>query len=304
MLGRAGPTNFFSSDDPTLDAGVAPTFFPRPKTWYVSAETARFAGVQLLSGTGIDGNDFDIVARFNSNLDTPDTANCAGLTWYYGLDNQHGDAIDLLTAVLHEYGHGLGYLSLLDLTTGEFPALNEPDIWSYFLYDETSGKHWKDLTASQRVTSAVSGALAWDGPAVTSAVPGDLAFPPLVRATSAPNTPSAVKDYDRDPDAQFSGPIPTDGGVTGALGLGSTGWGCAVQGRLDPLDGKIAILDRGGPNDAGCTFVEKARNAQDAGAIGLLVAEQRLGPGAHRPLGNRARRQHSCASDDPDRRGP
>src|SRR5262249_55452296 len=67
--------------------------------------------------------------------------------------------------------------------------------------------------------------------------------------------------------------------------VGSTGFGCSSQGRLAPLDGKIAILDRGGPNDAGCTFVEKARNAQDAGAIGLLVANNVSNPALITPSG-------------------
>jgi uncharacterized repeat protein (TIGR01451 family) len=271
-LGSAGPTNIFSSDDPSLDGGVPPSIFPKQKTWYVSSQTQRFASVALLPGTGDDENNYDIVARFNSSLDTPETADCGGLTWYYGLDNQHENSIDLLTVVLHEFGHGLGFLSLTSNSSGSFPPMNEPDIWSYYLYDETSGMHWKDMTASQRVASAVSGGLAWDGPSVTAAVPETLAFPPLVRVTSSPDTPSAVKDYKELRVAQFSGPIPVDGGVSGPLAYGSTGWGCSVQGPLDPLDGRIAILDRGGPNSTSCTFVEKARNAQDAGAIGLLLA--------------------------------
>ena len=271
VLGSAGPTNFFSSDDPTLDAGIPPTFFPKAKTWYVSAETQRLAGVQILPGTGQDPNDYDILANFNSSLDTPETANCGGLFWYYGLDDQHGNGQDLLTVVLHEFGHGLGFLSLANPTTGAFPAMNEPDIWSYYLYDEGSGTHWKDMTPSARAASAISGGLAWDGAAVIEAVPAVLAVPPIVQVTSAPSTPSVVKGYGVAP-AQFGGAIPLDGGIAAPLGVGSTGWGCTSQGHLDPLDGKIAILDRGGPNDAGCPFVEKARNAQDAGAIGLLVA--------------------------------
>ena len=287
-LGSAGPTNIFSSDDPSLDGGVPPSIFPRQRTWYVSSQTQRFASIPLLSGTGDDENNYDILARFNSSLDTPETANCGGLTWYYGLDNQHGTSIDLLTVVIHEFGHGLGFISLTSNSSGSFPPMNEPDIWAYYLYDETSGSHWKDMTASQRVASAVSGALAWDGPSVTGAVPETLAFPPLVRVTSAPNTPSVVKDYSQFRLAQFSGPIPVDGGVSGPLGYGSTGWGCSAQGPLAPLDGRIAILDRGGPNDAGCTFVEKARNAQDAGAIGLLVANNVADPPLITPSGTAA----------------
>ena len=266
-LGSAGPTNIFASDDPTLDAGIPPTFFPKEKTWYVSALTAALAGKRLLSGTGTDPTNYDIQARFNSTFDDPNATNCHGFVWYYGLDNQHGNSLDLLTTVLHELGHGLGFLSLTDPTTGGFEQ-GEQDIWSYFLYDERSGKHWNELDAAGRMASAVSGALSWDGTSVKSAVPSFLAVAPLVRVTSAPQTPAAVKDYLQVAPAQFGATITAGGGVSGPLGVGSTGFGCTGQGRLAPLDGKIAILDCGGPTpDAGCTFVEKARNAQDAGAI-------------------------------------
>jgi uncharacterized repeat protein (TIGR01451 family) len=274
VLGSAGPTNFFSSDDPTLDGGVPASIFPRPRTWYVSAQTQRFASVQILSGTGTDPNNYDILARFNSALDT---SACGGQTWYYGLDAQHGNALDLLTVVLHEFGHGLGFLSLVSLTDGSFPAMNEPDIWSYFLYDESSGQHWKDMTASQRVSSAVSGALAWDGPSVISAVPNTLAFPVVLRVTSAPQTPSVVKDYQYST-AQFGGQVGANA-ISGELAVGSTGWGCSSQGQLAPLTGKFALLDRGGPpGGSACSFVEKAQNAQAAGAIAVLIANNVASP--------------------------
>ena len=151
------------------------------------------------------------------------------------------------------------------------------------------------------MASAVSGALAWDGPAVKAAVPTTLGIAPLVRVTSAPQTPSVVKDYKDVTVAQFSGPIP-GAGVSGPLGVGSTGFGCTGQGRLAPLDGQIAILDRGGPQpDAGCTFVEKARNAQDAGAIALLVANNTTG--LITPVGDCTRRGHPGPDDDPGRTG-
>ncbi|MGZ6131194.1 MAG: hypothetical protein ACXWLF_04170, partial [Myxococcaceae bacterium] len=135
-LGSAGPKNIFASDDPTLPPGVPGSVFPKPHTWYVSALSAAFAGQPLVSGTGTDENNYDIVASFNSSLDDP-AASCNGLRFYYGLDNNHGNLIDLLTVVLHEFGHGLGFISLTINGTGAFPE-NEPDIWVSYLYDQGS----------------------------------------------------------------------------------------------------------------------------------------------------------------------
>jgi MYXO-CTERM domain-containing protein len=276
VLGSAGPTNIFASDDPTLPTGIPASVFPKQHTWYVSALVGAFAGVPVVSGTGTDSNNYDILARFNSALDSPATANCGGLRWYYGLDDNHGSDIDLLTVVLHEFGHGLGFLSLTN-QDGTFPVgADEPDIWSYFQYDEASGLHWVEMDAGTRAASAISGGLAWDGPSVKATVPSTLSSLPF-RVNSAPPADSAVvKVYDQITVAQFSPPIGSTL-LTRDLNNTSSTFGCSTEGHLAALDGKIAIVSRGGPNDAGCSFVEKARNAQDAGATGLLIYNNTTG---------------------------
>jgi MYXO-CTERM domain-containing protein len=275
-LGSAGPTNIFASDDSTLPSNVPGSVFPKPHTWYVSALTAAFAGVPVVSGTGTDEGNYDISAKFNATLDEASATTC-GFRWYYGLDANHGDKIDLLETVLHEFGHGLGFFFIGNSSTGAWPN-GEPDIWSSFLYDENSGQHWVDMsTNAARATSAVSGALAWDGPSVKSAVPELLASPPLRVNSAPPGHQDVVKVYQQTTTAQFSGPI-TATPVTQDVENGSTVYGCSALGRLAPLTGKIAVLTRGGPTpDAGCTFVEKARNAQDAGAVALLIANNTTG---------------------------
>ncbi len=68
------------------------------------------------------------------------------------------------------------------------------------------------------------------------------------------------------------GPVLDATGVTGDLVYASTGTACTSQGALADLTGKIALIDRGT-----CTFVEKVKNAQNAGAIGALIANNAPG---------------------------
>ncbi len=274
VLGRAYSPNLYSSGT----SGIA---FPEQNTWYVAAETERFAHRALLSGTGTDPNSYDIVANFNSSLGT---SGClGGVDWYYGFDGTHGQKINLLSVVLHEFGHGLGFSSFVNPTTGQ--NLNgQTDIWSRFLYDQGTGKHWVDLDDSGRKASVTSNALAWDGPTVKSLVPTSLEAALVFSVTEAPQTPSAVKDYLNLAVGQFGAPVGTTA-ITGPVRVASPVHACTSDGPLQPLTGALAIVDRG-PQGAACTFVEKARNAQAAGAVAVLIANYTTGllpPGGNAP---------------------
>jgi hypothetical protein len=50
------------------------------------------------------------------------------------------------------------------------------------------------------------------------------------------------------------------------------GLACAALSPLNAVSGKIALIDRGI-----CTFVVKVKNAQDAGAIGVIIADNAPG---------------------------
>ena len=271
VLAQTGSRNIFASDDPTFDAGVPPTVFPRAHTWYVAALSERFAGTGVLSGTGTAQGNYEIFTNFNAAIDT--SQDClGGAGWYYGFDTNHGERFDLLTVALHEFAHGLGFTSYDDPTTGAHANGDaEPDIWDYFLYDESTGKHWIDLTNSGRLASMTSNALAWDGPAVKAAVPGRLDAALLLRvATPTPQNFTTLAG------AQFGGTVGTTP-VTGRIGVaGPNNYACSGAGALGDLGGRIAVVDRG-PPDAGCPFVEKARNAQDAGAVAVLFANYTTG---------------------------
>src|SRR5262245_41350562 len=73
-------------------------------TWYHQALANRLAETDLSASN-------DINANFNVNLGNPGCL--TGIGWYLGLDNNHGTQIDLVTVLLHEFGHGLGFASFV-----------------------------------------------------------------------------------------------------------------------------------------------------------------------------------------------
>jgi hypothetical protein len=76
---------------------------PRPNTWYADAIANKRFGRQLNSAP-------DIVADFSSNQ--PD--------WYFGTDGRTPDGkYDFQSVVMHELGHGLGFVGAGNVRSGE-----------------------------------------------------------------------------------------------------------------------------------------------------------------------------------------
>jgi len=239
-------------------------------TWYHVALANKIAGEDLSPGTpGIDGD--DIIARFNSSIGT--NPNClTGVGWYYGLDNAHGNDIDLVTVLLHEFAHGLGFSTFVDKNTGA-NFLGQTDIYARFIRDDTAKKNWFKMKDAERAASAInSRQVVWTGSAVRGAarrtlIPGT----PLLKVTS----PSAIAG-NYDVGAAAFGPPLSSPGVSGAVVLSDDGAGgttaCTPLANAGAIAGNIALVDRGT-----CTFTVKVKNAQDAGAIGVIVADNAAG---------------------------
>ncbi|HTA20159.1 MAG TPA: hypothetical protein VK989_12760 [Polyangia bacterium] len=85
---------------------------PLASTWYPQALA------NALSGADLDPTTDDVETEFN---DAIGGASCLpGSSWYLGLDGQPGNGqIDMLTVVLHELAHGLGFATFDDLATGQ-----------------------------------------------------------------------------------------------------------------------------------------------------------------------------------------
>jgi hypothetical protein len=156
VLGSAGPITVHR------DYAGAPV----ASTWYVQATANSRAGADL------DPGQSDIGATFNSDIDNPTCL--GGTSWWYGIGAPApAGTIDFYTVVLHEIGHGIGFLSLVSLGTGaKFGGFD--DAYERWLWDWSTGG-WPAMSNAQRLASAVNtGQVIFWGPRATEAGRGFL----------------------------------------------------------------------------------------------------------------------------------
>src|SRR5690606_1018392 len=142
-------------------------------TWYVSALADALAGTDLITDRDIDTEDPDepdLRARFNGSIGTPGCLTNA--SWYMGVDgNASENQISLLDTVLHEMGHGLGFMGFDDVETGEHWD-GVPGIYEHFVKDNSTGMAWNDMTDEERQTATVNdGHVVFTGDTVVAEAP-------------------------------------------------------------------------------------------------------------------------------------
>jgi len=264
VLGSAGALQVFS-DFPGA---------PLPGTWYSEALVNKLYGAQADPATA------DIRARFNSRLGL--FADCLpGQPFYLGLDNNHGPLIDLVTVLTHEFGHGLGFQTFTNGSTGALlggaPPVGQPSVWDHFMRDNTLNLRWVEMTNAQRAFSAInSRKLVWIGAGVTAAAPGVLSAGVPFAQISGPAAGAAAGTYDVGT-ASFGPIIGTPGFYGEVMPVtvnNVAGDACNPLSALDAaaVNGKIALLNRGI-----CGFTIKVKNAQNAGALGVIVGDNVAG---------------------------
>lgn len=254
VLGSAGATNVYSATGGT---------FPYDNIWY------NVALAEALYGGNINGNNIDINSQFSSDF-----------AFYYGLDGKTpAGLVNFLDVIMHEYAHGLGFQNFENEGTGYWlggdaghPEAGHPDIYSVFTYDNTAGKFWTQMNSVQRKASAINtGNVVFTGARAVAGAQMLLDKRLYFRVTA----PAAIKaDYaygvasfgPAAAPANFSGKV-----VLGTDGVGTTGDGC--EPITSPVNGKVALIDRGS-----CSFNVKVKNAQDAGATAVIIADNAPGP--------------------------
>ncbi|MFL6247483.1 MAG: PA domain-containing protein [Thermoanaerobaculia bacterium] len=254
VLGSAGPRTFHRDF----------TNAPKPGVWYPVALANKF------SGTDISPALPDIVMQFNGDLDKP---SCLGTqSWYYGLDgNEPGSDSDLFVVVLHELAHGLGISGAT-----RAPAFRDglPSVFDTHTLDVTAGLRWDQMSEEQRALSLTNtGNVVWDGASVRSYLNRYLQ-PTTFMAITEPSVLARNVDLGF---ADFGAQVTSTGlsgklvRVTDAANTDgpSVNDGCTAFTNADAIHGNVAVVDRGG-----CTFAIKARNAQAAGATGVIIADR------------------------------
>jgi|WetSurMetagenome_2_1015567.scaffolds.fasta_scaffold00001_160 hypothetical protein len=193
----------------------------QPYALYPSALAEKIAGVSLNSDT-----EGDIELNINSSI-----------YWYYGIDgNTPTLRYDLVTVVLHELIHGLGFYDSFyaDASTGSYGASSIPLIYDKFV-ESSTGKKLTDtlLFANPSValkTQITSRALYFKGPVVSKYLSGGRA---RLYAPSTYDSGSSVAHLD---DETYSGAdglmtpfidkgeaVHNTGGLVKAM-LGEIGW--------------------------------------------------------------------------------
>jgi hypothetical protein len=244
--------------------------------WYGSALANAIAGFDLTPGPLDPGplaepfND-DIVANFNGDVGKPDCI--AGPGWYYGLDSSPAPGqIDFLDTFMHEVSHGLGFQNFATETTGTTP-LGLPDVYMANTLDLTFGLPWNttefgdDTPLFINFSARNTGNVVWSGSYVTSNAPLVLGPYQGIRLTGTVNQELVFGT------ASF-GAAPTAANFGGEIVVGTDVGGSTLGCNpiTAPVAGKIAFVERGT-----CGFVTKAKNAQLAGATGVIIGNNQAG---------------------------
>jgi len=226
---------------------------PFPDTWYGNALANALTGVDL------SGN-HEINARFNINLGNSDCLN--GSPFYLGLDANHGAGVDLVSVLLHEFSHGLGFQTFTSASSGVQNS-GFPSIYDRFLFDNSTGKIWINMTDAERQASAINtGNLVWAGANVTNYARGILATPRL-----RVNLPAAIAGNYQVGTSNFGPPLSFPGSTANVV-QSVPADGCTALTNGSEISGKIALIDRGI-----CNFTVKVKNAQDVGAVAVVIVD-------------------------------
>lgn len=244
-----------------------PSYLPVNRLWH-DGDAFPFSGStatqtlnvnNIISATGYAyyffnntfGRDsFDGAGDFMRSVNNDPTITCPNANWN-GLTTNFCDGVTADDVVAHEWAHAYTERTHGLVYSYQAGALNESysDIWGEVIDRlDGLGTDAPDLARSANIctTNTASPWVAIRGPAAISGT----------YAAGAANF-GAVLDSD---------------GLTGTVTMANPADGCLALANTAEISGTIALIDRGT-----CSFALKVKNAQDAGATGVIVANNQAG---------------------------
>ena len=186
------------------------------------------------------------------------TISCPNANWN-GATTNYCNGVTSDDVVAHEWGHAYTQYTHDLIYQWQSGALNESysDIWGEVV-DSLNGVGTDSPVPVRTVNACTTH------------------MPPIPQLTI--NSPASIAGTYAAGPAAF-GPVLTAAGLTGNVVLGDDGVGvgsdaCTALVNGAAINGNIALVDRGG----GCPFTLKVKNAQNAGATGVIVADNVAGP--------------------------
>ncbi|HEX8153503.1 MAG TPA: PA domain-containing protein, partial [Thermoanaerobaculia bacterium] len=251
---------------------------PMQNVWYPVALANKLAKRDVLTEFP------DINASFNSAVGTPTCLTTR--PWYLGLDHNEGKASDLLATVLHELGHGLGMTGVTNPDTGEM-SRGFPSVFELSALDSQTGLRWDQMSPTQRTVSALNtGRLVWGGESTRGASRAKLQAVPFLQITGAPGISGNYEIQQASfgtvigPNSSFSAKLVLAVDPADSFGAGVND-ACSPLTNLAEMRGNIALVERGPATSAddpnACTFIKKATNAKNAGAIAIVIFDDTRG---------------------------
>lgn len=239
-LAHAGPASY--------QADWSSPAAPRANTWYPIGLANQLAGRDL------DSDINDINVTFNTDVDG--NVVLGSRVFYYGTDGNAGSNIDFYSVVLHELGHGLGFLTTQN-ANGSYYG-DKPSVYDRHL---KRGSLALPLgTDSQRKAAATSGELVFNGPLTNAANFGSAA---KLYSPSPLDEGSSISHLD---EASFSGVnelmTPLVSSVTHYMGPVATGvfrdlgWNQAVPGEPTQTGNVLVVNTTDDHDDGSCTTAD------------------------------------------------
>jgi Zn-dependent metalloprotease/Ca2+-binding RTX toxin-like protein len=199
---------------------------------------------------------YDAAGAFMRTVNNDPTISCPNANWN-GATTNYCNGVTADDVVVHEWGHAYTQYTHDLIYQWQSGALNEAysDIWGETA-DSINGRGTDTPNAPRTAGGCTSHTLSR----------------PFVMI----NSPASIAGFCTAGAADFGPQLGATGPITGNVTLGNDGTGVtsdACTALVGFPAGNIALVDRGT-----CGFTVKVKNAQNAGAIGVLVADNVWGP--------------------------